>query len=119
MRVFKKDLTEDKSATKQTLLEDIVMTKQLNFDRNGFTSFNKMIDLYFNSEISKRYIEKIRIITFDFDSTIHVDNLRKFWNLLTKNKPLPNLITRDWIDLGFQGENPATDFRGAGNQFHE
>ncbi|CBZ52539.1 At2g44770/F16B22.26, related [Neospora caninum Liverpool] len=50
------------------------------------------------------------------DST-DVRNQEKFsrlWGLLMPNHRLPGRICKEWKELGFQGEDPATDFRGCG-----
>ena len=38
----------------------------------------------------------------------------QLWNALRPDDPLEERITKKWIDIGFQGADPATDFRGAG-----
>jgi hypothetical protein len=38
-------------------------------------------------------------------------NLWKLWNSLTDKQ---ENIWKDWKDIGFQGKDPSTDFRGAG-----
>ncbi|PFH31213.1 ELMO/CED-12 family protein [Besnoitia besnoiti] len=46
-----------------------------------------------------------------------VRNLEKFsrlWGLLMPHHRLPGRICKEWKELGFQGEDPATDFRGCG-----
>ena len=40
--------------------------------------------------------------------------LMQLWTILMPDRELKNRISRDWIDIGFQGTDPATDFRGAG-----
>ena len=36
------------------------------------------------------------------------------WTSLMPDRQIKDRISRDWIDIGFQGADPATDFRGAG-----
>jgi len=38
----------------------------------------------------------------------------KLWNLMMPNTPLKERITKQWGDIGFQGRDPQTDFRGMG-----
>ena len=33
------------------------------------------------------------------------------WDLCFPNRKLSNRISNDWKEIGFQGTNPATDFR--------
>ncbi|KAG0152065.1 hypothetical protein CROQUDRAFT_85773 [Cronartium quercuum f. sp. fusiforme G11] len=39
--------------------------------------------------------------------------LKELWHLLKPNKPLDSLHTKAWQEIGFQGCDPATDFRGS------
>ncbi|EGG13093.1 uncharacterized protein MELLADRAFT_86923 [Melampsora larici-populina 98AG31] len=39
--------------------------------------------------------------------------LRDLWKLLKPGKPLESLHTKSWQDIGFQGSDPSTDFRGS------
>ena len=36
------------------------------------------------------------------------------WNNLLPERKLTERKTMEWVDIGFQGKDPATDFRGAG-----
>ena len=36
------------------------------------------------------------------------------WKNLKPSEKLLNRISKQWIEIGFQVEDPATDFRGAG-----
>ena len=36
------------------------------------------------------------------------------WNNLLPDRKLTERKTMEWVDIGFQGKDPATDFRGAG-----
>lgn len=38
----------------------------------------------------------------------------QLWNLMMRDTPLEERITKQWGDLGFQGKDPQTDFRGMG-----
>ncbi|PRD23670.1 UNVERIFIED_CONTAM: ELMO domain-containing protein 1 [Trichonephila clavipes] len=36
------------------------------------------------------------------------------WALLNPDKPLQSRISKQWTEIGFQGDDPKTDFRGMG-----
>ena len=36
------------------------------------------------------------------------------WRTLRPDEELDNRLSKKWIDVGFQGQDPATDFRGSG-----
>lgn len=57
-------------------------------------------------------IEDIRIIPFDSNNPDHENKLLKLWHLLMPNQILEDRISKQWQDIGFQGDDPATDFRG-------
>ena len=52
-------------------------------------------------------------VAFDEENSDHVAVLKQYWNLCFE--PLPfERRSKKWSDIGFQGMDPATDFRGAG-----
>ena len=40
--------------------------------------------------------------------------LMDIWNALRPGRPIKGRKSEEWIEIGFQVEDPATDFRGAG-----
>jgi len=44
----------------------------------------------------------------------HEAMLRKLWSTMNPKDELDNRISQKWKKMGFQGTNPATDFRGMG-----
>ena len=44
----------------------------------------------------------------------HEKLLMRLWDVLRPHQPLSARKSKDWEQLGFQGDNPATDFRGMG-----
>lgn len=57
-------------------------------------------------------IENIRKIPFDSKNSEHEEKLLRLWRLLMPDQPLSARITKQWQDIGFQGDDPMTDFRG-------
>ena len=45
--------------------------------------------------------------------SVHEDKLMRLWKNL-RNDNLKERKTMQWVDIGFQGKDPSTDFRGAG-----
>merc|ERR1712157_31859 len=59
-----------------------------------------------------RSIQKER---YDSENQVHEDKLKKIWDLTANNdEKLTSRISEQWKYLGFQGTDPATDFRGMG-----
>ncbi|KAF9026797.1 hypothetical protein BGZ52_005685 [Haplosporangium bisporale] len=51
---------------------------------------------------------------YDSTNQTHERKLLLLWDLLCPNKKLTGRYTKQWTDIGFQGKDPATDFRGMG-----
>ncbi|XP_007895845.1 ELMO domain-containing protein 2 [Callorhinchus milii] len=58
--------------------------------------------------------ENLRKQSFDSANVKHEDMLMKLWNILMPRIHLESRITKQWSDIGFQGDDPKTDFRGMG-----
>ncbi|CAN1145909.1 ELMO domain-containing protein A [Linum perenne] len=51
-----------------------------------------------------------------YDSTVseHQEALRALWNAAFPEEELCGLISEQWKEMGWQGKDPSTDFRGGG-----
>ena len=62
-----------------------------------------------------RRLHACRKTTFDPDNQpSHDELLRRLWQCGFPGVPLAQRVTSEWVRLGFQGDDPATDFRGMG-----
>jgi len=68
--------------------------------------------LSYNKLISK--CDAIRSIAFSEENEEHEKMLMRLWQFLKPNEELEDRYTMQWGKIGFQGRNPATDFRGMG-----
>lgn len=59
-------------------------------------------------------VEHLRSVPFDADNLNHEMELLQLWTLLQPDNPLLKRVTKQWQTIGFQGEDPKTDFRGMG-----
>ncbi|XP_072040378.1 ELMO domain-containing protein 2-like [Amphiura filiformis] len=59
-------------------------------------------------------LEQIRKQPYETKNNEHEEILLKLWNLLMPDTKLESRITKQWGDIGFQGDDPSTDFRGMG-----
>ncbi|XP_001367440.1 ELMO domain-containing protein 2 [Monodelphis domestica] len=59
-------------------------------------------------------VENIRKSSYDSNNQYHEELLLKLWSLLMPYEKLKARITKQWSDIGFQGDDPKTDFRGMG-----
>ncbi|MBA0874167.1 hypothetical protein Goshw_012848 [Gossypium schwendimanii] len=53
-------------------------------------------------------------VPFDGSRVDHQDALKLLWRLAYPNRELPPLKSELWKDMGWQGPDPSTDFRGGG-----
>jgi hypothetical protein len=61
-----------------------------------------------------REVEWLRQIKYDKENEKHEELLMKLWSLLKPDVDLRDRVSKQWQELGFQGDDPATDFRGMG-----
>lgn len=66
-----------------------------------------------NTNICLEYLFKRKKIAYDQNNSEHEKLLLSLWDAL-ETVPLDNRISSEWKRLGFQSENPSTDFRGMG-----
>lgn len=59
-------------------------------------------------------VESLRKIAYDSDNLEHERKLCELWSYLMPDVPLQSRISKQWQDIGFQGDDPKTDFRGMG-----
>ncbi|XP_072958746.1 uncharacterized protein [Typha angustifolia] len=53
-------------------------------------------------------------VPFDETRPDHQEALRALWHASFPDTELTSLVTEQWKDMGWQGPNPSTDFRGCG-----
>ncbi|KAM3864802.1 ELMO domain-containing protein 2 [Diretmus argenteus] len=59
-------------------------------------------------------VEELRKEVFNTNKSEHEAMLLKLWDLLMPTVKLESRVTKQWGDIGFQGDDPKTDFRGMG-----
>ncbi|XP_053164644.1 ELMO domain-containing protein 1 isoform X3 [Hemicordylus capensis] len=59
-------------------------------------------------------VEKLRREPYDSEDPQHEEMLLKLWKCLKPGSPLEARISKQWCEIGFQGDDPKTDFRGMG-----
>ena len=51
---------------------------------------------------------------YDSENSAHERKLKELWELMMPHEVLSDRISSQWTKIGFQGKDPATDFRGMG-----
>ncbi|XP_065557198.1 ELMO domain-containing protein 1-like isoform X4 [Artemia franciscana] len=59
-------------------------------------------------------LESLRTTSYNSENSEHEEKLIKLWKSLRPNEELSDRISRQWQEIGFQGDDPKTDFRGMG-----
>ncbi|XP_026737375.1 ELMO domain-containing protein 2 [Trichoplusia ni] len=59
-------------------------------------------------------VEELRQTQFDSSNEEHEEKLLLLWSLLVPDIELEARVTKQWQHIGFQGDDPKTDFRGMG-----
>ena len=63
---------------------------------------------------ARRECERLRLEAYDRFNSDHERLLDGLWAALRPGVMRTGRVTEDWKTLGFQGTDPATDFRGMG-----
>lgn len=106
-----KQENEEEIALKIMQLKKITQSDNINFFillKDGLIkirAYNKLIN----------EIEELRLRKFSFDNLHDSELIFDVWSSLKGSEDkLDNKITKRWSEIGFQGMDPSTDFRGMG-----
>ncbi|KAI7907783.1 uncharacterized protein BX663DRAFT_482060 [Cokeromyces recurvatus] len=61
-------------------------------------------------------IERQMSTKYDSTNEVHEKKLLQLWNYMKPDTKLESRLSKQWVEIGFQGQDPATDFRGMGIQ---
>ncbi|XP_051534063.1 ELMO domain-containing protein 1-like isoform X2 [Myxocyprinus asiaticus] len=97
-------------------IDDIMFLKKINPDTNPQLGISLQACLlqivgYQNLVVE---VEKLRREPYDSENPAHEEMLMKLWKELRPDSPLSGRISKQWCEIGFQGNDPKTDFRGMG-----
>ncbi|XP_011656956.1 ELMO domain-containing protein A isoform X2 [Cucumis sativus] len=86
------------------------------FNRSGNRRNDKFLQ-YPLSPLQEERLQRLQDrmhIPFDETCVDHQEALRALWNAAYPNIELKGMISEQWKEMGWQGPNPSTDFRGCG-----
>ncbi|KAL3629802.1 hypothetical protein CASFOL_027024 [Castilleja foliolosa] len=83
-------------------------------NQNGANSLLRPVLLNPLQEARLKHLKNRLSVPFDGTSSEHQDALRQLWRLAYPDRQLPSLKSEVWKDMGWQGSDPSTDFRGGG-----
>ncbi|XP_053703499.1 ELMO domain-containing protein 1 isoform X1 [Synchiropus splendidus] len=100
----------------EKMIDDIMSLKRIIHDTNPQLSVSLQASLLqivgYRSLVGE--VEKLRREAYDSENQEHEDMLVKLWKELRPDSPLSSRISKQWCEIGFQGSDPKTDFRGMG-----
>uniref|UniRef100_A0A8D3ATE9 ELMO domain-containing protein n=1 Tax=Scophthalmus maximus TaxID=52904 RepID=A0A8D3ATE9_SCOMX len=97
-------------------IDDIMALKKINPDTNpqlGISLQASLLQIAGYRSLTME-VEKLRREPYDCENPEHEDMLMKLWKELRPDQPLTGRISKQWCEIGFQGSDPKTDFRGMG-----
>ncbi|XP_026755590.2 ELMO domain-containing protein 2 [Galleria mellonella] len=94
----------------------IIRAKQINCKLHGsfVVSIRRCLEQIWSYRNLVNEVEELRRIQFDSNDPSHEEKLLKLWSLLVPNELLESRVSKQWQAIGFQGDDPKTDFRGMG-----
>nr|XP_033795592.1 ELMO domain-containing protein 2 isoform X2 [Geotrypetes seraphini]XP_033795601.1 ELMO domain-containing protein 2 isoform X2 [Geotrypetes seraphini]XP_033795611.1 ELMO domain-containing protein 2 isoform X2 [Geotrypetes seraphini] len=97
-------------------LMDIMKVKKIHVQKDPRFKLSLRVCVLQISGYKQLYlcVENLRKQPYDSNNEDHEEQLTELWNLLMPNQALKSRITKQWGDIGFQGDDPKTDFRGMG-----
>ncbi|XP_032784877.2 ELMO domain-containing protein 2 isoform X1 [Daphnia magna] len=97
-------------------VETICFIKKIHLDAHQpFTKlFGECVSIIWTLKQLLHDLENIRTTGYDSSNIEHEKKLLELWNLLMPMKELECRVSNLWKDIGFQGDDPKTDFRGMG-----
>lgn len=116
-KLNEKDLdSEEARAVLDASLSKIMAVKRIKPDlhRQFVQSMSVCLKKIWGYKQLMRDVESLRSISYNEGDLNHEMWLLELWTLLQPDRPLATRITKQWQDIGFQGEDPKTDFRGMG-----
>ena len=86
-----------------------VLRRQAHIENKLFTEQR----YYYQAERLETF-NKLRLIPYDKTNKEHEDLLLRLWKAVFPDQELKSRVSEQWKQMGFQGTDPATDFRGMG-----
>ncbi|KAM9378198.1 ELMO domain-containing protein 2 [Phaethornis superciliosus] len=110
-----RNAVQAEEAEVEKCVRDIMQEKKIEQKDTRFKT-DLHISLLQISGYKKLYlnVENLRKVPYDSENKEHEEQLIELWNLLMPHENLRARITKQWCDIGFQGDDPKTDFRGMG-----
>lgn len=109
-------LNENREDIVRGVVNTVLIAKKINpkIHFQFVTSFGQCVEKIWGYRQLLSEIENLRNTQYDSDNFEHEIKLLSLWNHLMPDSDLDGRITKQWQIIGFQGDDPKTDFRGMG-----
>ncbi|XP_071950027.1 ELMO domain-containing protein 1-like [Antedon mediterranea] len=109
-------VADDDDITVNDAVQNIITMKMINPDthQDVVEALKNCVSQTIGYRALLKEIEVLRTEAYSSENSEHEEDLLQLWSLLVPQTPLENRITKQWQDIGFQGDDPQTDFRGMG-----
>lgn len=100
----------------KTAVNTVLLVKKINpkVHFQFVKSFSKCVEQIWGYRQLVTLVEELRTTAYDSDDLDHERKLIDLWTNLMPSEQLEGRITKQWQIIGFQGDDPSTDFRGMG-----
>jgi len=105
---------ERKLSDVDQFVKDVMIAKKIKAEQSFKAGLTHVINQLTNFEKFYIELENLRTQKYCCGNETHEKNLLELWSLMQPGRKLTKRKCKDWGDIGFQGEDPATDFRGMG-----
>lgn len=97
-------------------MKTIISAKKINIKCHpGFgRGVGRCVEAIYGYKRLVTIVDEMRLVKYDSTNPEHESKLLAIWNNLMPDTKLEARITKQWQMIGFQGDDPATDFRGMG-----
>lgn len=107
-------MLDEESSNIETSVDNFVKIKKMPADSVYRAGLMQVLNQVHSYEKLFSQIDCIRKEAYDSANQKHEVLLQQLWDLLQPDRMLTDRISKDWGDIGFQGDDPKTDFRGMG-----
>eukprot|EP00917_Polyrhabdina_sp_WS-2016_P004588 GHVP01010519.1.p1 GENE.GHVP01010519.1~~GHVP01010519.1.p1 ORF type:complete len:740 (+),score=120.43 GHVP01010519.1:1562-3781(+) len=98
----------------EDVIDAVLSKKQIVEIEEFYTGMHRNLSAIQSKTRATLVIETLAQTPYDSSNDTHERLLSLLWSHLQPDKRLSARFSRDWQTLGFQGCDPATDFRGCG-----
>lgn len=97
-------------------LNSVLLVKKINpkFHPGFPKSFAQCVEQIWGYRRLLTMVEDLKVEQYSTDNPEHEKKLLSLWHNLMPETKLEVRVTKQWQEIGFQGDDPSTDFRGMG-----